>query len=243
MHITITGAAGRVGRVAAACLASDHDLSLIDYVPVGTEPSIVADLSVPISPDQDDSVTHALQHSDVLIHLAEDPWPKSPWERVLQNNIGATWNITRLAASCNVRRIIYASSHWAVKGLEEELAPAYRMPDGRKIGPDAPFHPRTYYGLGKICGELTGKMMIESGDIESFVAVRIGYYDPEPFDAEHHRVFGITRTDLESLFLRSVEADFSGFHVVYGVSQQSCGPFDLSNADDVMGWVPTEVVL
>lgn len=241
MHITITGAAGRVGRVVSAGLLPDYDLSLIDCVAVGTQPSIIADLSVPISPGQNDDVTHALRQSDVLIHLAEDPWPKAPWERVVQNNIAATWNITRLAASCNVRRVIYASSHWAVRGLQEELAPSYRMPDGRKIGADAPYRPNTYYGLGKICGELTGQMMIESGDLKSFVAVRIGNYDPEPAEEEHRRVFGITRSDLENLFRSCVEADFSGFHVVYGISKQPCGPFDLSNSGEVLGWAPTEI--
>ena len=241
MKVAITGAAGRVGGTVAGALKRDHDLTLIDIRPIENASSIVADLSAPLQPGEPDDLAQALRQTEVLVHLAEDPDPSTPWERVLGNNIAATWNVTRLAATCGVRRIVYASSHWAVMGHEKQLASTYRMPDGRKIGSDAPPWPNSYYGIAKVCGELTGKMLVESGDLQSFVAVRIGYYDPEPMSEEHHRTLGITSGDLSGLFRRCVVADFSGFHIVYGISRQECGPFDLSYTCGLLDWEPTEL--
>jgi len=241
MRVAITGAAGRVGKEIADDLRPDHELTLIDCQPIKGVRSITADVSAPMAPSEPNSLASVLRDAEVLVHLAEDPNPHAPWQRVLSNNIGGTWNVTRLAAESGVRRIVYASSHWAVRALEEELAPTYRMPDGRKIHENVPPRPNTYYGIAKICGELTGKMLVESGALQSFVAVRIGNFEPQANPDPHRRTFGIMSGDLRRLFRRCVEADFSGFHIVYGVSKQDCGPFDLHHANALLGWEPTEL--
>ena len=241
MHVAITGAAGRVGSAIRDDLRVDHEITLIDCKQVNEQPSITVDLGTHGSQNETSRLVHSLRGVEVLVHLAEDPNPHASWQRVLNNNIGGTWKITRLAAESGVRRVVYASSHWAVRALEEELAPTYRMSDGRKIHEDVPPSPNTYYGIAKVCGELTGRMLVDSGDLESFIAVRIGNFEPNPVPNAHHRTFGILIGDLRRLFRRCVEADFSGFHTVYGISAQESGPFDLSRAKTLLDWEPSEL--
>jgi NAD+ dependent glucose-6-phosphate dehydrogenase len=241
MRIAITGAAGRVGREVADDLGADHELTLIDRRPIDDARAITLDLSQSLPPDEPDPLERALQGIDVLVHLAEDPDAFAPWQSVLSNNMTGTWRLTRLAADKGVRRIVYGSSHRAVRALEKRLAPDYRMPDGGKIPPDAPPSPSSYYGIAKVCAELTGKMLVESGELQSFIAVRIGNFAPQAVPSPHQRTFGIMSGDLRCLFRRCVEADFSGFHIVYGVSKQECGPFDLSRAFTLLNWTPTEL--
>jgi uronate dehydrogenase len=242
MRIVITGAAGCIGRQLVAELSGLHELRLIDIRPLDGRLSTVADLSrVPRDrrtwlPLHRPRWTKAFDQADVVVHLAADSSPESAWESIRRHNIEATWNVIQVAAERRVGRVVFASSNWAVKGLEKELAPACYLPDGPKIGSDAPPRPVTAYGLSKALGELVGRMFVEDGKLQSFLAVRIGHYGSDP--APHNRVRWISTEDLRSLFRRCIEADLKGFHVVYGVSAQPAAPYDLSYTRQVLGWFP-----
>jgi hypothetical protein len=157
---------------------------------------------------------------------------------VVPNNIQGTWNVIQAAAEHRVRRVVFASSNWAVKALEQKLAPDCYGPDGPKIGSDTPPVPLTAYGLSKGFGELAGKMFVDEGKLESFVAIRIGNHNPTPSTDEIVRARWIGVEDTRSLFRRCVEADIKGFHVVYGVSAQDTVPYDLSHTRQLLSWLP-----
>jgi nucleoside-diphosphate-sugar epimerase len=243
MRIVITGAAGSIGRQLVDELGGVHDLRLIDIRPVAGRCTTVSDLSrlprkwsgwLPWT----SRWTEAFDRADSVIHLAADINPESSWESIRRHNVEATWNVIRAAVECRVRRIVFASSNWAVKGLERELAPACYLPDGPKIGSEAPPRPATAYGLSKALGELAGRMFVDEGKLESFVAVRIGHYGSGP--ASDNEVRWISTEDIRSLFRRTVEADLKGFHVVYGVSAQTIAPYDLSHTRRVLAWSPCD---
>jgi hypothetical protein len=83
-------------------------------------------------------------------------------------------------------------------------------------------------------------MFVDQSKLASFIAVRIGYYNPElPQDADLGSRWIGTR-DLRSLLRRCVEAEFKGFHVVYGVSAQPTSPYDLSYAKRLINWEPSQ---
>jgi nucleoside-diphosphate-sugar epimerase len=242
MRIVITGAAGCIGRQLVAELSDSHDLRLIDTRPVEGRQSTVADLSH-VSGDWRTSLnpwrsrwTNAFDQADVVLHLAADSSPESDWESIRRHNIEATWNVIQVAAERRVPRVVFASSNWAVKALEKELAPACYLPDGPKIGSEAPPRPMTAYGLSKALGELAGRMCVEEGKLQSFVAVRIGHYGSDP--APDNKVRWISTEDIRSLFVRCIEADLKGFHVVYGVSAQPIAPYDLSYTRQLLAWSP-----
>jgi NAD+ dependent glucose-6-phosphate dehydrogenase len=161
---------------------------------------------------------------EVTVHLAEDPDQNAPHRQVLENNMQATWNVFHGAATHKVRRVVYASSNWVVKLLEEQLSPGCYSECGQKITSDAYPRPKNPYGIGKAFGELTGKCYIDTGHLDSFLAVRMGCFDPSQPRNQLSSPLQITAHDLRSLFRRCVEASFTGLHVIYGVSGSKRDP-------------------
>ena len=249
MRIVITGAAGQIGKQLVEELSGTHEICLIDLRPVKGRDSIIGDLSRSLVTgrwrnwlkSKPGRWRDAFKGAQVVIHLAANIDPSAPWESVLPNNIQGTWNVIHAAAVHGVRRIVFASSNWAVKALEQKLAPGCYRPDGPKIDSDTPPFPLTAYGLSKSFGELAGRMFVEEGKLETFVAVRIGNYQPKPSSDEIVRVRWIGSEDIRSLFRRCVEADLKGFHVVYGVSAQTTAPYDLSHTRQTLSWSPRQV--
>jgi NAD+ dependent glucose-6-phosphate dehydrogenase len=251
MRVVITGAAGKIGREVVDELSKSHELRLIDCTPVPGRTSVIANLAKCHNRTKAGLIKtllfgtpgwwDAFAGAEIVIHLAEDPSSEASWQRVLHNNIQATWNVLQAAVQHQVRRVIYASSSWAVKALELELAPACYLLDGPKIGSEAQPRPKNPYAIGKACAEITGRMFVDERKLDSFVAVRLGWYHPDPPKNEAYRKLGIGAQDLRSLFRRCVEADFSGFHVVYGVSAQPISPYDLSYTRRLLSWEPGDL--
>jgi NAD+ dependent glucose-6-phosphate dehydrogenase len=250
MHVLITGAAGQIGKEIVAELSSAHELCLLDRRPVPDKQSIVADLAQAgastgwrrwFKPRFAQWANHFAE-VDTVLHLAANVNPSAPWPLVLRDNIQATWNVFEAAVQHQVRRVIFASSNWAVKALEQTLAPACYLPDGPKIGSDAPPSPISPYGVSKAFGELSGRMLVDERRLSSFIAVRIGSYRLTPPQDETTRQRWIGASDLRSLLRRCVETELEGFHVVYGVSAQPSAPYNLSYTRRLLSWEPRQLL-
>ena len=251
MRVVITGAAGRIGIQMVEELAKDHDLCLIDRVRLARH-SVVADLARNHSAGLRRSWWrfgrspwfNSFRGADVVLHLAADVRDEAPWESVYVHNINATWNVLEAAARFQVPRVIFASSNWAVRSLEQSLAPACYQPGGPKIGSAAPPHPMGPYGISKALGEMAGRMFVDQRQLRSFVAVRIGAYGPEAHKTDERlRAIWVGIQDLRSLLRRCVESSLDGFHVVYGVSGQLTAPYDLSYTFKCLSWRPRQNAL
>ncbi len=248
MLIVITGAAGRIGREVVQALSTIHELRLIDKRPVTGASCIVADLAV-IPPQRRrrrwlgaDGVdwTASFIGADAVLHLAANPDPNASWKEVLRDNIQATWNICEAAAKHHVPRVVFASSNYAVKALEMELAPRCYEVGGPKIGSESPPRPLTAYGLSKATGETIGQAFVAEGKLESFVAVRIGAFAAAPATTEPWKHLWIGVRDICNLMERCIHTELSGFHVVYGVSAQPTSPYDLSHTRRLLNWEPKQ---
>jgi uronate dehydrogenase len=137
--------------------------------------------------------------------------------------------------------MIFASSNWVVRGLEQALAPACYQPGGPKIGSADSPQPLSAYGISKALGEQAGRMFVDQGQLRSFVAVRIGAYAPEPYRSDARlRALWIGSSDIRTLLRRCVESTAEGFHVVYGVSAQPTAPYDLTYTGDFLSWDPRQ---
>jgi len=249
MRVVITGAAGRIGRQMLEELFDAHDLRLIDRVPLPGKECVVADLAKNQTRtsrrgwwrSEDACWMNSFEGADVVLHLAAVVRNNACWHSVLRDNIQATWNVIEIAVRHHVPRVVFASSNWAVKALEQALAPACYRPDGPKIGSDAPPQPLRPYGISKALGEVAGQMFVEQRQLSSFVAVRIGAYAPEPHETDESlRAIWIGTRDLRSLLRRCVEVPSEGSHVVYGVSAQPTAPYDLSYTCNFLSWQPRQ---
>jgi uronate dehydrogenase len=249
MRVVITGAAGRIGSELVKELSASHELLMIDRRPVHGRKSLVADLSQrPTTPgwrkrlgSKSSRWSDALKDAQVVIHLAANAESSAPWEDVFPNNIQTTWNVLEAAARHRIPRLVFASSNWAVKAVETKLAPSCYDPGGPKIGSETPPFSLTAYGLSKAFGELAGRMFVDEAKLESFVAVRIGNYNPTPSMHEIVRTRWIGVEDIRSLFRHCVEAKLTGFHVVYAVSAQTTAPYDLSHTRQALSWSPQQL--
>jgi nucleoside-diphosphate-sugar epimerase len=249
MRVVITGAAGRIGSQVVEELSASHELLFIDRCPVKGRKSLVADLSQRPTTwgwrnwlgSNSSHWSDTFKEAQIVVHLAATIDPSAPWEKVFPNNIQAMWHVLEAAATYRVPRVVFASSNWAVKAVENELAPSCYDPGGPKIDSETPPSPLTAYGLSKSFGELAGRMLVEEGKLESFVAVRIGNYAPQPSKDTIVRARWIGAEDIRSLFRRCVEADLKGFHVVYAVSAQKTAPYDLSHTRQTLSWSPQQV--
>jgi nucleoside-diphosphate-sugar epimerase len=248
MRVVITGAAGGIGQAMLDELAPFHELRLLDVVPMPDPRARVVDLARPPRPSTrwrrlwpaaaGERWSDAFEDADVVLHLAAQTSPTASWEEVLRNNVQATWNVGQAATAHRVTRIVFASSHWAVKALEHALAPACYESDGPKIGSDAAPRPLTPYGLSKAIGEQIGRVLVDEGRLESFLAVRIGYHLASPPGGEAERRLWVGAADLRSLLRRCVEVEREGFHLLYGISAQAASPFDLSHTRALLAWSP-----
>ena len=249
MRVVITGAAGRIGVQMVEELTEEHELRLIDRMPVPRRKSIIADLATNHAGALarawrrfgSASWMDSFEGADVVLHLAADVRHNAPWESVLRDNIEATWNVIQVAARYRVPRVIFASSNWAVGALEQALAPACYQPGGPKIGSAVSPQPLRPYGFSKAVGELAGRMFVDQRQLRSFVAVRIGAYAPEPHRSDDRlRALWIGSRDIRALLRRCVESPSEGFHVVYGVSAQPTAPYDLTYTGDFLSWKPRQ---
>jgi uronate dehydrogenase len=81
-------------------------------------------------------------------------------------------------------------------------------------------------------------MYVDTGRVRSAVAVRIGSFNERaPGDPEVRRLW-LRPRDLGAVLRRCIEADFEGFHIVYAVSREAAGAFDLAGTRQLLGWEP-----
>lgn len=246
MRIVITGAAGNIGRIATEELERDHDLVLVDRRRVRGRPTILGDLS------EDPAASRrrrraswdvAFEGADAVLHLAAVLHPVSfrrdGWIQVRRNNIDATWNVLSAAARNRVPRVVFGSSGWAIRAVDNHAEPP--AGNGARMGSDLPPRPLTTYGLSKAFGENAGRMFIDEGRLRSFIAVRIGFCPPRgrpPTNAWLRRRW-IGLRDMAALLRRCLEADVEGYHVVYGASGPD-SPYDLTHTRNLLDWYPSE---
>jgi uronate dehydrogenase len=243
-RVLVTGANGVVGRILWSGLRARHDLSGIDRR--GTrDPGVSRGDTRRLR-----HVERALAGHDAVVDLAARTDPSIAWEEVYAHNLPPTVNTFEAARREGVRRVVYASSNH-VTGLYERddpyaaiVAGQYAALDSTAVpllGPNVAARPDSFYAIGKLLGEATGRYYAEEHGL-SVICLRFGSIVAEdrPQVARHYATF-LSHRDLLNLVAACLDApDELVYEVIYGVSANRWRYWDIENATEAIGWRPRD---
>ena len=136
--VAVTGACGRIGRALVEHLASrGYPLTLVDRPESGV--GAMGDLGTVVELDlADQPPDAAFDGVEVVVHLAGEASQDAPWERLLPDNVEASYHVAEAAMRAGCRRLIVASSVHAVSASAR-----------RPVAPGSPVAPADLYGVTK----------------------------------------------------------------------------------------------
>jgi NAD+ dependent glucose-6-phosphate dehydrogenase len=232
--VLITGACGNIGRKLRSAWADVYDMVLIDKSPGEDDDDVnEADLSVL----DDDWITH-FHGVDTVVHLAANGNEFAPWHELIEPNLDALANVFHAAALAGVERIIFASSNH-VMGDYQGRGDGQITIDSSPL-PDGP------YGVTKLVGERLGMSLAKAFDL-TFIALRLGWVQegknrPSTLPDDWSRKMWLSNGDLIRLFDCAVEAPIEdrSFVLVNGMSRNHGTRWDLSDAAELLGYLPVD---
>ena len=203
--ITLTGAAGNLGRMLVPELAArGYRLILCDIAEYPDPPPQNSSFHK-VDLNDRDGVLGLASETESILHLGGISVERS-FEEILGSNIRGTYHVFELARIAKARVIFASSNH--VVGFHER---------GQMLDEDCDLRPDTFYGLAKAYGELLARLYWDKHAVES-LSIRIGTCLPMPKNPRHLSTW-LSHGD----FIRMIEAGlrFStlGCRVIWGASQ------------------------
>jgi len=230
-RLVITGAAGRIGRVAVAHFRGRCELLLLDRrIPDGDprpEEWRTFDLHDPAS------IRAALEPGDTILHLAAIPSPRAAWDDVLRTNIDGTWHVLDAAIEVGARRVLVASSIHAVSGLPQDV----------QIREDDPVAPGDLYGVSKATNEAQGRFAAEMRGLP-VIAIRIGAFEDAQTAADSRRLdlaaLFVSPRDMMQLFERAARDVRIQFAILHGLSRNRFNRMSIDAARELLDYEPVD---
>jgi uronate dehydrogenase len=224
--VAITGACGRIGRALVDHLAAgSHSLTLIDRPERGLDGmaafGTIAELEL-----ARELPAGTFAGVDVVVHLAGEANPDAPWERLLTDNVQASYQVASAALAAGCRRLIVASSVHAVWASAE-----------RPVAPDDPVAPAGLYGVTKCFAEALAFWCAHRG--MSAAAVRIGAFQTveasQQSDADWMADVFIAAPDLVALLAGAITAEFH-FAILHATAPGHDALLDTTATEELLGW-------
>jgi len=147
--IVVTGGAGRLGRlVISGLLERGYEVLAVDKVrPQQALPCRF----LPVELTDAAAVYDVLRGADAALHLGAIPGPGGhPQPTIFYNNVLSTYHVVEAAAALGLRRLVFASTVFAVGWVAE---PEKFWPRYVPVDEDHPLTPFEAYGLSKQIGE------------------------------------------------------------------------------------------
>lgn len=214
-RILLVGAAGRIGKVLRAGLASPgRILRLVDIAPLG----VAAEREEICNTDATDldALILAMKDVDVVVNLAAFP-EEADWETIFPLNYDLTRTAFEAARQARVTRFVYASSVQAV-GFH---------PLATTITDDMRIKPSGFYGVSKAFGEALGSLYADKYGL-SVGCLRIASFEERPTD-ERMLSTWLSFDDGIHLFNCAIDAPDHHYYRVFGVSNNTRSRVDNSH--------------
>jgi uronate dehydrogenase len=246
-RILITGSAGRLGRAAVAALHfAGHHVIGLDVRPT---PGLPAGQSLVASLAEMAVLREAAKGVDCIIHLAASPddakYPRGEapndgdnfLDALVPNNIVGLYQVLEAARSAKIPRVVLASTGQVV---DRKIAPN-QVPFTATSKPA----PRYLYACTKLFLEAVGQVYSREHGI-AVLAVRLGWC---PRDAgqvaeiaaeQVHQDVYLSPGDTGRFFRATVEANLTGYHIVYATSRTKNTIYDLSETTKLLGYSPVD---
>ena len=220
-RVVITGAAGLIGRAVTEQLSSRWDLVATDIRS--------GDGLVPLDVMDETQCGHAFAGADAVVHLAANPDEKASWDELHPLNTVGVHAVASATMAAAVPRLVLASSLQAVLGY----------PPHRQVRSSDAARPANVYGATKAWAEAVGSWVASSSDT-TVVALRIGYFSPEPpWESDARDVAAwLSPTDGAELVRAAVEGPVDDFVVINGVSANRYRHATYGAAEKAIGYRP-----
>jgi uronate dehydrogenase len=230
LKVLVTGATGRIGRALMEELDAEFALTGTSRSPRDDRRFIQLDYT------DTAAVRAAFAGQDAVVHMhAKAAHDGESLAEYLQPNIVDVHTTYEAARLAGVRRVVFASSNHATGWTEVA---------GERAGADTPARPDGLYGAAKAWGEALGSYYADRFGLE-VVCLRIGSYNyrhrPPDF-AMGPRILStwLSDDDLVQLVQKAVTAPGVGYGIYYGISNNSRGYWDLTNAAIELGYQPRD---
>jgi uronate dehydrogenase len=224
MRVLLTGARGSIGRTLSAGLADrGHQVRGLDLVRLDDEQP-GHDPAYALGYVQGDCldpgvVDLAVAGVDAVAHFAGIPTEASLPDS-LESHVHSTARLLDAMVRHGVRRIVYASSNHAVGRTP-------RSPVGvDRLSADVRPRPDTFYGVAKVAAEALLSLYVDRSGLDAY-ALRIGSFLPRP-ESRRALATWLSPNDCVRLVHAALTTSAGGFRVVYGVSANSSGWWDLA---------------
>jgi nucleoside-diphosphate-sugar epimerase len=242
--VLVTGASGLIGGLTIRDLSDKYEFSGLSRRPVTGIPHIQADIS------DLEAVRRACRGVDMVLHLAAETQDYDDWDRVMESTIGGALNMYRAAQEAGVWRVVFMSSGSTMCGYEWYAGSPYGKlaaneidrlpPDARMITHLDPPRPDSFYGVGKLFGENTGRLFSDRYGM-SVLCIRLGAVLPDDKPALIRHFPGyLSQADAVQMIDKCLGAPASlKFDIFDAISENSRRWRDTDHAKQVLGWRPT----
>jgi len=231
-RILITGPGGRVGPHIVPLLREHFALRLLDAQPLKTIALTREDEFVQADIRDFDAVRKACGGITAMIHLAAISDEADFHSLLLPINLEGVYNAFEAARQAGVHRVIFASTGQTV----------LNYPVGQSVTPDMPPRPYTVYACTKLFGEALARHFSDKHGM-SMIVIRLCNF--QPYDSELLRKPGdlqrqwCSPRDLTQLLVKSLRSNLR-FAIFFGVSANKGRYWDISNAQDLVGYAPED---
>ncbi|HEX5689828.1 MAG TPA: NAD(P)-dependent oxidoreductase [Roseiflexaceae bacterium] len=242
--VLVTGASGLIGGLTIEQLGDKYEFSGLSRRPVDGIPHTQADIA------DLEAVRSACRGMDMVLHLAAETEDYDDWDKVMASTIGGALNVFRAAQEAGVWRVVFMSSGSSMCGYEWFDGSPYgklaaneldRLPDdARMITQLDPPRPDSFYAVGKLFGENTGRLFSDRYGM-SVLCIRLGAVLPDDRPALIRHFPGyLSQADAVQMIDKCLSAPRSiRFDIFDAISDNSRRWRDTDHAKDVIGWQPT----